>query len=345
MMATVNNTLSSFWSRYVWHAEALWLLITAMTVLILFSIGGETVATLTTSIIIAYVLDGPVTAVMRMGLSRKLSVFLVLLAVVSLCGYLSAYWLPKLFKQLLAFGAALPEWLLTFNHFLSHHSSLSVASLYTLLQQTLLNYIRNIMRLSWHSITDGIHLIIHGVLMPMLVYFFLADKHFFLKGLQWFLPSSVKLLSILKKIDIQLGQYIRYRLLEMTGVALLTTCLLALFGLNYAILLGTCVGISVLIPYVGAIVMTIPIIAIMFLQWGLNKHFGYCLASYGALLIIDGNVIVPLLFSEAISLHPVWIMLAIIFFGQWFGFWGVFFAIPMAAIVKTCLHHWPVHQS
>ncbi|MCP4994536.1 MAG: AI-2E family transporter, partial [Gammaproteobacteria bacterium] len=56
---------------------------------------------------------------------------------------------------------------------------------------------------------------------------------------------------------------------------------------------------------------------------------------------LDGNVLVPLLFSEVVNLHPVAIILAILVFGGLWGFWGVFFAIPLATMVQAILTAWP----
>jgi putative permease len=50
---------------------------------------------------------------------------------------------------------------------------------------------------------------------------------------------------------------------------------------------------------------------------------------------------VPLLFSEAVNLHPVAIILAVLFFGGIWGMWGVFFAIPLATLVKAVINAWP----
>ena len=63
--------------------------------------------------------------------------------------------------------------------------------------------------------------------------------------------------------------------------------------------------------------------------------------AYGIIQAIDGNVIVPLLFSEAVNLHPVTIIVAVIFFGGLWGFWGIFFAIPLATLVKAVINAWP----
>jgi len=57
--------------------------------------------------------------------------------------------------------------------------------------------------------------------------------------------------------------------------------------------------------------------------------------------MLDGNVLVPLLFSEAVDLHPVAIVIAVLFFGGLWGLWGVFFAIPLATLVNAILSAWP----
>ena len=68
------------------------------------------------------------------------------------------------------------------------------------------------------------------------------------------------------------------------------------------------------------------------------------LFAYSVIQAIDGVVLVPLLFSEAVNLHPVSIIIAILFFGGLWGFWGVFFAIPLATVVKSVLNAWPKSQ-
>ena len=62
---------------------------------------------------------------------------------------------------------------------------------------------------------------------------------------------------------------------------------------------------------------------------------------YGLIQAVDGNVLVPLLFSEAVNLHPVAIITAVLVFGGLWGVWGVFFAIPLATLVKAMLASWP----
>jgi len=112
-------------------------------------------------------------------------------------------------------------------------------------------------------------------------------------------------------------------------------------GLDYAALLAMVVGLSVLIPYIGATLVTIPVALIGYVQWGVSTEFYTLIIVYGIIQALDGNVLVPLLFSEAVNLHPVAIIVAVLFFGSLWGLWGVFFAIPLATLLKAVMNAWP----
>ncbi len=117
-----------------------------------------------------------------------------------------------------------------------------------------------------------------------------------------------------------------------------------LMGLNYAALLALLVGLSVIIPYIGAMLVTFPVLLVGFFQWGVGTEFYTLFAVYLVIQALDGNVLVPLLFSEAVNLHPVAIILAVLFFGGIWGTWGVFFAIPLATLIKAIISAWPTPQ-
>ena len=101
------------------------------------------------------------------------------------------------------------------------------------------------------------------------------------------------------------------------------------------------VGVSVLIPYIGAVLVTIPVVVVAMFQWGIGADFWTLIVAYLVVQALDGNLLVPILFSEAVNLHPLVIILSVIIFGGLWGFWGVFFAIPLATLVKAVIHAWP----
>ena len=109
-------------------------------------------------------------------------------------------------------------------------------------------------------------------------------------------------------------------------------------------MLGVLNGLSVLIPYIGATVVTIPIALVALFQFGLTPEFAWLMSGYLVIQALDGNVLVPLLFSEVVDLHPIAIIVAILVFGGLWGFWGVFFAIPLATLVQAVLKAWPTFE-
>lgn len=184
--------------------------------------------------------------------------------------------------------------------------------------------------------------LIYLVLVPILVFFFLKDRELLTNWISGFLPSERPMLTrIWHEMNDQFANYIRGKSIEILIVGAASYIAFALLDLNYAALLGLLVGLSVVIPYIGAAVVTVPVAMIAFFQWGWGSEFYTLLIVYGVIQALDGNVLVPLLFSEAVNLHPVAIILAVLVFGGFWGFWGVFFAIPLATLIKAVLNAWP----
>ena len=142
-------------------------------------------------------------------------------------------------------------------------------------------------------------------------------------------------------MDIQLGNYVRGKFWEILVVTAACTPVFGVMGLKYAVLLAILIGLSVLVPYIGAAVVTVPVLLIAYAQWGWTNEFFYLMLAYGIVQGLDGVVLVPLLFSEVVNLHPIQIIVSILLFGGLWGFWGVFFAIPLATLVSATFKAWP----
>lgn len=144
-----------------------------------------------------------------------------------------------------------------------------------------------------------------------------------------------------REVNRQIANYVRGKVWEILIVGSVTFVTFQILGLQYAELLATLVGLSVIIPYIGAAVVTVPVAVIAYFQFGWGSDFGWVIGSYAVIQALDGNMLVPLLFSEVVNLHPVAIIIAVLLFGGIWGFWGVFFAIPLATLVKAVLQAWP----
>ena len=152
--------------------------------------------------------------------------------------------------------------------------------------------------------------------MPIIIFFLLYDKIQINEWFKKFFPEKLDLSRrAYAELDLKIGNYIRCKLIEIIIVWISSTIFFALLGLNYSLLLGFLCGISVIIPYVGAIAVTIPIVVVAYFQWGTSSEFWYVLIAHILIQVIDGNVVVPILFSDAVNLHPLAILIAILFFG------------------------------
>lgn len=211
-----------------------------------------------------------------------------------------------------------------------------------LLQQEQRQWTARVVSISVASLRGMITFLIYLVLMPLMVFFFLKDKRVILSWFAAVLPEDRRLTTeVWHEVDSEIGNYIRGKFWEILIVWAVTSAVMYGLGLEFAMLIGFFVGLSVLIPYIGATVMTLPIALIAYFQFGLGAEFVYVVGAYLLIQLVDGNILAPLLLSGVVNLHPVAIIVAVLVFGGIWGFWGVFFAIPLATLVQAVLRAWP----
>tara|TARA_B100000073_G_scaffold42282_1_gene31662 strand:+ start:2189 stop:3241 length:1053 start_codon:yes stop_codon:yes gene_type:complete len=341
------NYLKDFFARYFYDEEhyAALFIITIGIVILYFL--GNILAPVLVSILIAYILNGFMTFLEDKGNSRTLALIATLF-VFSLF-YLSIFlFLPFLSRQILSLVSDIPQIFDSVNIFLSNQlSDYTISS--NQLDEALVNafsYIPTLFQNALLQLNSGFSAVMNAllylVIVPFLVFFLLKDKDVFISYLNILLPEKKNLLSkIWKDVNLQLYGYLRGKGLEMIIVALATGIVFYLQGVNYSIILAILVGLSVLIPYVGAILVTIPVVLIGLFQWGLDSNFYIFLASYLIIQALDGNVLMPLLLGREVKLHPVIIISAVLIFGGIWGFWGLLLAIPLATFLRAILLAWP----
>lgn len=303
------------------------------------------------AIVIAYLLEWPIRFLsQQFKFPRILSLALVLGGFLSLVGFLVAVLLPSLWHQTLNFVRDMPSMFNLLNAWLQalpeHYPELvdyaMLDSLMSSLRSKILAYGESLLALSLNSLISLVTIGIYAFLVPLMVFFLLKDKTLFLRSAAKFLPRNRRLAgSVWREMQQQIANYIRGKFLEIVIVGVVTYAILLFFGLRYPLLLSVAVGLSVLVPYIGAVLVTIPIALIALFQFGLSPEFYYLLLAYVISQLLDGNLLVPFLFSEAVNLHPLTIIVAVLIFGGLWGFWGVFFAIPLATLVKAIINALP----
>jgi putative permease len=309
-----------------------------------------TLAPVLASVVIAYLLEGLVGFIESRRVPRLLAVVVVFSLFMAFLLFMIFGLLPLLSRQSTQLIQQLPvmlfqgqEALLTLpSRYPDLFSEQQVRELIDAIRAEAVQLGQQLVSQSLASVVGLLTIAVYLILMPLMVFFFLKDKASIIGWMQHFLPEERRLIAhVWHDVDLQIGNYVRGKFIEILIVGLVSYVTFTFMELQFALLLSALVGLSVLIPYIGAVTVTFPVAVVAYFQWGLEPNFAWLMGAYAVIQALDGNVLVPLLFSEVVNLHPVAIIVAILIFGGLWGFWGVFFAIPLATVVQAVLEAWP----
>jgi putative permease len=311
---------------------------------------GNMLAPVLASLVIAYLLEGLVVILEDRGLPRIIGVWIVFLVFLMFVSLVLFGLMPLLSRQVTELIQQLPNMIAEGQASLMQLPErfpevISVQQVQELLdaaRREIVGFGQQVLSLSLASVVGVLTIIVYLVLMPMLVFFFLKDKDVIIRWMSGVLPGERGLADLVWiEVDNQIGNYVRGKFWEIVIVWAASLMAFSFFGLQYAMLLAVLVGLSVVVPYVGATVVTFPVLAVAWFQWGWGPDFVWVMVAYLVIQALDANVLVPLLFGEVVNIHPIAIIVAILVFGGLWGFWGVFFAIPLATLVNAVLRAWP----
>ncbi|TPH26587.1 AI-2E family transporter [Haemophilus haemolyticus] len=312
---------------------------------------GNLIAPLLIAIVLAYLLEMPIRFLnLRLRFPRIMATILVFGSFISIATIFFLILVPMLWNQSISLLSDLPamfnklnEWLLNLpEHYPELIDYSMVDSIFNSVREKILGFGESVVKLSLTSIMNLVSLGIYAFLVPLMMFFMLKDKKELLQGVSRFLPRNRHLaFKVWIEMQQQISNYIHGKLLEILIVTLITYIIFLIFGLNYPLLLAFAVGLSVLVPYIGAVLVTIPVALVALFQFGVSPTFWYIIVAFAISQLLDGNLLVPYLFSEAVNLHPLAIIISVLIFGGLWGFWGVFFAIPLATLVKAVLNALP----
>ena len=336
--------------RYFADDEAVVLLMLMVGALVVIVTMGDLFAPVLAALVLAFLLQGVVNFLKRWRLPHLFAVIIVFTSFISLFFTTIVFLFPIVIEQSSNLVQEVPgmvkRWqetlLLLPEQYPQLISEVRLAELMTYLQQESAQFAEAALSFSVSKVPNVIVVMVYLVLVPLLIFFMLKDRDQLADSLTNLLPERRPVMDqIWQEMNVQIANYVRGKAVEVGIVGSATYLCFALLGVNYAALLALLVGLSVVIPYIGAVVVTIPVVLVGLFQWGWGGEFFWLLSAYTVIQFIDGNVLVPLLFSEAVNLHPIAIILAVLVFGGVWGFWGIFFAIPLATLIKALYNAWP----
>ena len=341
----MQSLLNKFIKRFFSNEESVYfaiLLIFSFFFIILF---GNVLLPVIISIVIAFLLNGFMTTLTKYNISQKLSLSITLIVFFGF--YLSLFMaLPSLGTEINNLLQNLPIIVSSFQQTLiemnNYFSEEEIDQIFANLSNQISILLSSALGQLAGTISLMFNAILYAIMIPLMVFFFLKDKSILLPIASIILPKENGFMhSVFSEMNDQLFNYVTGKFIEMLLVATASYILFAFLGLPYAVLIAILVGLSVIIPIFGAILVTIPVVLIGLYEWGLSENFYWLLSFYLLIQILDGNVLVPILFSTRNNLHPVVIIIAVLFFGGIWGFWGLFFAIPLATFIKAIINSWP----
>ena len=312
----MQSLLNKFIKRFFSNEESVYFAILLVFSFLFVIFFGNVLLPVIISIVIAFLLNGLMTTLIKINMSQRLSLLLTLIVFFG-CYFSLFLALPSIGTEINNLLQNLPSIVSSFQQTLVEMNNYFSEEDLDLIFANLSNQINTLLSSALGQLAGTISLmfnaILYAIMIPLMVFFFLKDKKELLPIASFVLPKENGFMqSVFSEMNDQLFNYVTGKFLEMIIVASASYALFALLGLPYAVLTAILVGLSVIIPIFGAILVTIPVVLIGLYEWGITENFYWLLGLYLLIQILDGNVLVPILFSTRNNLHPAVIILSLI---------------------------------
>ena len=276
------EVLEKWYRRYLFEESSILLLVLLLISVALLMTIGDILVPLLASLVLAYLMQGVANLLQRSGLPPRLSVALTYLIFVGAFFTITLLLLPLAWRQLVSLAGELPRMfdqgrqllVILPERYPELISANQVNQFVTAAQGELAGVGQRIVTWSLAGIPGLFIIMVYMILIPLLVFFFLKDRETLT---QWFvsmLPAERPLLNrIWREMDQQVSNYARGKVVEVLIVGVVSYLAFTWLNLNYTALLALLVGLSVIIPYVGATLVTLPVVAVGFFQFDLTSEF------------------------------------------------------------------------
>ncbi len=139
------------------------------------------------------------------------------------------------------------------------------------------------------------------------------------------------------QIDSKIRSYLVIKFITSATTGLLTGIILTLFGLPLALVFGVMAFLLNFIPSIGSVIATLLPLPIALIHFDSGVAITLVILLPGAVQFTIGNIVEPLVMGEGLDLHPVTILLALVFWGLSWGVVGMLLAAPITAVLRIVL--------
>lgn len=308
---------------------------------------AHTFSAILTSVVIAYLFNPQIKYFEKRGFDR-LTALSFLYGMVFFAAFLASFFLiPYLGHQVDAFVKALPvyiknlqyvidQWQAKMSGYYGGEEGAWLLTQMTHAIEQLTSYISNF---GLHHLKNLFFAGFNLLLAPILVFFMLLYKQHAKDFVRRMFHHSDRqhLIELGREINRSLERFLVGMFFDCLIVAILTSIALAMLGIEFPILNGFFAGFASIVPFLGAVVAVIPPALIGYAKSGDILIIPKVCAAYFIInVIIEGNLIKPLVMRHTLRLNPLAVIFAVMAMGELMGFWGIILAIPTAAVVKIC---------
>jgi len=183
------------------------------------------------------------------------------------------------------------------------------------------------------------HWIMNLVLIPVVTFYLLRDWDKLVEGIRTLIPRKIEpvVRELGSEIEKVLGAFIRGQLMVMFALGIIYAVGLWLVGLDLAFIIGLSAGLLSIVPYLGTAVGIVAGLAAAAFQFQDVFHIVLVLIVFSVGQSLESMFLTPKLVGDAVGLHPVTVIFAVLAGGQLFGFLGILLALPVAAALNVLI--------
>ncbi|WP_298268990.1 AI-2E family transporter [Geobacter sp.] len=307
----------------------------------------HSLSALLTALVIAYLLNPAMKFLERKGLGRLPAIAVLYLCLGVLLLFSLFALIPYLGHQLEAFPRAVPRYLQNLQGVLDawkgrlapYYGSEEGSWLIARAGESLRKLAQDVSGQGYQQLKRALFGLFNLILAPILVFFMLCYKEFVKDLILRFIPHRERpsFRQVGGRVKGALERFVVAQFIDCLLVGALSAAALSVLGVEFALLNGLVAGFASVVPFVGVIVAVIPPTLIGYAETGdLLIIPKVCAAYFVIYVIIEGNLIKPLLMRGTLRLNPLAVIFALMAMGELLGFWGVVLAVPVAAVVKIC---------
>jgi|CXWL01.1.fsa_nt_gi predicted PurR-regulated permease PerM len=184
-------------------------------------------------------------------------------------------------------------------------------------------------------------LVLNLLFVPVFAFYLLVDFPALRRALVELvpLPFRATTVGLVGEVHQAVSAFLRGQLTIALILAVFNAIGLTIVGVPLGLLIGLVAGLANMVPYMSLVVGLAPALLLCWAEYQSLPRLVAVIAVFGGGHLLEGMVLSPRILGHSVNLHPVWIMLALILGGSWFGIVGMLLAVPVAASVQVFVKH------